>query len=927
MSKIFISHSSDDNAKALAVAQWLTQNGWPEPFLDIAPSQGLSAGERWKDALRTAADRCEAVVCLISPAWCNSEWCLEEFHWAKELGKTLFGVMVIPTPREFIPKELTNEWQLANLVDGAVRETLTVYHDPLVPQQDISFSKAGLTGLKRGLQKAGLDATYFAWPPKHDPHRAPYRGLKALEAEDAAVFFGRDAAIIRGLDKLRLMREQGIEQLFVILGASGAGKSSLLRAGLWPRLKRDDRHFLPLPVIRPARNAITGPQGLGESVRDAFEQLGQKKNRSDVISAIAQPHGLDGLLRELQTLAQEQLGSDAAPPTIVLSIDQGEELFNKDGREEAQRLLTVLGEALTQTIETDHITLAAQQHLLAVVAIRSDTYEQLQVASALSAVKHNPFNLKPLGREEFKAVIEGPAHVMTTTGYALVIEAELTAQLLEDAVGLDALPQLAFILEQLYLLYGSDGDLTLDEYYKLGGLKGSIHAAITAAFEDPGRAPAIPVSPEDRDCILRKAFVPFLVTIDQETEKPTRRVARWDELPPESYPLLERLIDARLLSRDKRVNLEPGVEQVVIEVSHEALTRHWEQLKQWISDDRAFLLWQHRLNVTMREWERKKRSPYLLLRGLPLRESEDWLTKRAENFSPDERLFVTAALDLRRRTRIALATIVAFVLMVTGLTVWLWGYSPHQAMLKMQSIFSSIHLEPDMQVVTAGRFRQGDTHNKGQNDEKPVHEVTVKGFAMGKFEVTFEEYDRFALATGRLLPGDQGWGRGQRPVINVSWHDAKDYAAWLSEQTGKHYRLPTESEWEYAARSAGKDDLWPGTSNGEELKKYAVYAANRTEPIGHDQERKPNAIGLYDMSGNVLEWVEDCLHDTYESAPTDGTPWLEAGRGDCQDHMNRGGSWYALRPETLRASRRFSNLAYTTIDQLGFRLARDTGPY
>lgn len=260
------------------------------------------------------------------------------------------------------------------------------------------------------------------------------------------------------------------------------------------------------------------------------------------------------------------------------------------------------------------------------------------------------------------------------------------------------------------------------------------------------------------------------------------------------------------------------------------------------------------------------------------------------------------------------------------MTIWLWGYNPDQAILKVQSLFRSIHRAPEMQPVAAGRFQQGDTHGGGQNDEKPVHEVTIKPFAIAKFEVTFDEYDRFALATGRLLPGDQGWGRGQRPVINVSWQDAKDYAAWLSEKTGKHYRLPTESEWEYAARSEGKDDLWAGTSDKEQLRLYAVYTVysqNRTAPVGHDRGRKPNGIGLYDMSGNVLEWVEDCLHDTYEAAPTDGAAWLEAGRGDCQDRMNRGGAWGANRPETLRVSRRFSNVSGTRNDGLGFRLVQD----
>ena len=201
--------------------------------------------------------------------------------------------------------------------------------------------------------------------------------------------------------------------------------------------------------------------------------------------------------------------------------------------------------------------------------------------------------------------------------------------------------------------------------------------------------------------------------------------------------------------------------------------------------------------------------------------------------------------------------------------------------------------------MAAGSFEQGNTQGRGDQFEKPEHKVAIKSFAMGKFEVTFDEYDRFAIAMGRLpLPGDQGWGRGQRPVINVSWDDTVAYAVWLTAATGKHYRLPTESEWEYAARSLGKDEIWAGTSNEEQLKDYAVYAGNsqsKTALAGKDQGRKHNTLGLYDMSGNVWEWTEDCWHADYKDAPTDGAAWVKAGEGNCQARVLRGGSWTSLR--------------------------------
>ena len=237
---------------------------------------------------------------------------------------------------------------------------------------------------------------------------------------------------------------------------------------------------------------------------------------------------------------------------------------------------------------------------------------------------------------------------------------------------------------------------------------------------------------------------------------------------------------------------------------------------------------------------------------------------------------------------------------------------------------------PEMVVIPAGSFMMGSPPSEEgrSDDEGPQHRVSVSRFAMGKYEVTFAEYDGFARATNRELPGDRGWGRGNHPVINVSWEDAQAYAKWLSEQTGQTYRLPSEAEWEYAARagttgpfsfsgpiSPDRVNYDSSYSYGNSRKDSSGYRAKTVE-VG---SLPANAWGLYEVHGNVWEWVEDCWHDNYNTAPTDGSAWTsscDAGR-----RVLRGGSWDNS-PWWVRSANRFGNTPTDRGYFLGFRLAR-----
>jgi formylglycine-generating enzyme required for sulfatase activity len=467
--------------------------------------------------------------------------------------------------------------------------------------------------------------------------------------------------------------------------------------------------------------------------------------------------------------------------------------------------------------------------------------------------------------------------------------------------------------------------LLLKEYKALGGLQGSIAAAVKEAWKNPGHDPVIPSDNASRRTLLHQVF-PYLVMLDHEADKPKRRVATWSLLPPETYPLLERLVAARLLLKDRRT-LADGQEDVVVEVAHEALIRHWALLENWVEANREFLAWEHRLRGAIRHYEERHKNTDFLLRGFALTEAQEWVKKQPNSVSPEARAFVTASQKKRARDQFVTGLIATLLGIVMSGTIWLWqkGYSVEQAFLKIRSVFISIHVPPQMVPIPGGIFQMGDVDLEEAAWGIPVHPVRIKPFKLGKYEVTFEEYDRFAITEGRPLPNDQGWGRSRRPVIYVSWEEAKAYAEWLSQKMGSHYRLPTEAEWEYAARSGAKQEVWAGTSEKSHIGNFAVLGSNSGKHTSIVGEKEPNGFELHDMSGNVWEWIEDCWHENYSGAPEDGTAWQEASKGDCGQRILRGGSW--LNPTgALRTSNRFRATSPNRNNDIGFRLAQDVAP-
>ena len=239
---------------------------------------------------------------------------------------------------------------------------------------------------------------------------------------------------------------------------------------------------------------------------------------------------------------------------------------------------------------------------------------------------------------------------------------------------------------------------------------------------------------------------------------------------------------------------------------------------------------------------------------------------------------------------------------------------------------------PEMVIVPAGSFEMGCV--SGVNcfdDQKPVHQVMIsQPLAISRFEITFEEYERYADPSHI---DDEGWGRGRRPAVNVSWNDAKQYMAWLSSQTGQTYRLLTEAEWEYAARAGSETRYHFGDSEAQLCdfaNSWDIEAGNPNAPCSDGVGLQtaevgtfaPNAFGLHDMHGNVYEWVEDCWNASYSAAPSDGSAWVN---GDCSRRVLRSSSWLDY-PKDSRTAIRVRFVPDLRNGVGGLRVARTLAP-
>ncbi len=466
-----------------------------------------------------------------------------------------------------------------------------------------------------GVPLPGMRAASFPWPPVSEPDRSPYRGWDPFLPIDAGVFFGRDAELMRAMSALRGMRE-GDETLFVVLGASGSGKSCFLRAGLVPRLQKDDRSYLVLDIVRPELKVLTGASGLAQSICAARQRFGLTDPPLGEIKD-ACTRGDRARLRTwlaecLEAAAAQSVGatSDEDPLTIVLPLDQAEELFTGGAGAEAAEALALIHDLAAGTDDQEAL------RLIVVATIRTDRYELMQTAPQLTGLHTQQFDLRPMDATQFNSVIAGPAQRSTDGGHPLYLDEELVRQLLADASGGgDTLPLLSLTLAWLYRDYGSTGRLTLEPYVERGGIDSVVQAEIDEVLA---------ADPDERATeleLLRTAFIPWLATIHPDNNQPMRRLAHWNDLPAETRPLLERFVTRRLLIKDQRDGA------VVVEVALESLLRQWDDLAAWLAEEREDLKAADALERSAAEWDQKDRDDAWLLHGTRLSDAENLSAK------------------------------------------------------------------------------------------------------------------------------------------------------------------------------------------------------------------------------------------------------------------------------------------------------------
>jgi WD40 repeat protein len=574
MGLLFISHSSADNEAALAFCARLRARGFEALFLDFDPEHGVPAGRNWEEELYVQLRRADAVVFLASPDSVASKWCAVEVSLCRSVGKPVFPIAIQNTPR--LPILGDTQW-IDFTGDG---------------------DAAAIERLMRALRLAGLNpGDSFAW----DGTRSPYPGLQAFAPEDAAVFFGRGSEVERVLELLHPTLERGSGRFVAVVGPSGSGKSSLVNAGVLPRLAREQGQWTILPGIVPG----TRPTAyLARSLGIAFADSGGERGQAELVRTLTEgPDALVSLANELCDLRD----TDA----LLLVLDQAEELITRTGPAERASFFDLVDGSVHDG-----------SPLWVLATVRSEFLSGSSSDRKVAEIIDDSIVIEPLSRSRMPEVIELPAQ-----RGGIQFAAGLGQRMIEDTVGGDALPLLAYTLLQLYERMPPSGRISHEDYNAVGGVVGSLQRRADRVMDDlkrRGRGElALPV-------LLK------LATIERDGE-PTRRRVRRATLSQTENAIVDAFLAARLLKADG------DGEEATVEVAHEALLRQWRPLRDALEVSRQSIRMRTEVERLAEDWERANRGDSYLLRGGRLQAAVDWIDDPATDADALEREFIDAS--------------------------------------------------------------------------------------------------------------------------------------------------------------------------------------------------------------------------------------------------------------------------------------------
>jgi formylglycine-generating enzyme required for sulfatase activity len=917
---VFLSFTSLDREAARAVAA-----GLKAADIDVWWDEGgVGWGDDWQGKIEQALSRCGAYVILLGQGGVR--------RWVKpELGVAF---------KRHVDDELPI---LPLLLDGVSPEAMP----PFLSLKQARRLPADISAFDFGTLATELRAVS---EPTVAPflEGSPFPGLLPFDENLADFFLGRQSDTLGLLERLG-RGVDGIQRRWLqVEGPSGVGKSSLVRAGLIPAVRAGWAEDGPATakwafiLLRPGAQPL---ETLAAALEREIGKTEVPKTLFERLEALRRSRGDAADLRYLLKVAFPE-GS-----RLLLVIDQFEELFTlTSGREVLARVDALLASALEDL----------DGPLFLVTTIRSDFLlhiGELPRLQGLLNARAGRYDLQPLSLSGLREIVRIPAQRAGLTWS----ERTLPERIVEDAIRERApLPLVANLLRLLWDAAEKRGDrvLSAEDYQGLNGVAGALAKGGDRLLESLG--------PDGREPARRLLLA--LVKPGQESQDTKRPISLAMALQaagggPEAQRVLNRLSGLRAdggqgaQDPDPRLVVVsegesgPSAEDVArVDLAHESLLRadaagepYWKTLYDWVKDAHDRLEDRDRLEQMAKDWAKGKGE---LVRGRQLRA---FRRLRGGDAAPSDEAETYLRISGRRGVRLLAGSGAGLVLVAVLGTFAYWinreEMRPAMGLYVLAAKAGWIVKRPKMIAIRPGEgefpaafwMGSGDDDPDAWDAEKPRHRVTPKPFAIGRYEVTFEEYELFARSNHREPPSDEAWGTGDRPVINVAWNDARDYADWLSKATGqepgKAYRLPSGAEWEYAARAGTEGRYWwcekeqpncdlpPDTANCSMCKstKGLDGIGGRTLPVG---SFPANRFGLYDTAGNVWEWGQDCADESYQDAPADGSPREGANGGDCGLRVLRGGSWDDT-PEFLRSAYRGTNGAAFRDVNVGFRVAQD----